>query len=181
MLLTCHALSGYSGAGKKGILQYESEDRDPLLDSPRQYGLTQGHKHLPEMMKISGLTYAPVFNPIICDFPRGMVVSVPLHRSMMAKQLNLSEIHEFYQEYYSGEKMISVLSPQAEEEGANGFIASNELSESDRLQIIVCGNEERFTLLARLDNLGKGASGAAVQNLNIMMGVPEETGLSWEE
>mgnify|MGYP004496984039 FL=1 len=175
--VSCHAVSGYSGAGKKGIAQYESPDRNPELDSPRQYALTQAHKHIKEMMTISGLSELPVFTPIVDDYYNGMVVSVPLHMRTLEKKLTLSELRDVYAAHYEGQRFVKVMPLCGEGVLADGFIAANTLKDTNDMQIFVCGNDDRAVISARFDNLGKGASGAAVQSMNIMMGVPEETGL----
>ena len=168
---TCNAVSGYTGAGKKGIAQYEAEGRDHSLDSPRLYALSLQHKHLPEMQKICGLQHPPVFNPYICDFPCGMTVHVPLYRSLLKKQLTVGEIEEVFKEHYAGCKFVQV----AKEE--SGYLAANTLEGTNLLQVFVNGNDEQILLSARLDNLGKGASGAAVQNMNIALGLDEALSL----
>ena len=174
-LVSCHALSGYTGAGKKAIAQYGAPDRDPELDSPRQYGLGLSHKHLPEMAALAGLTHKPLFNPMICDYPQGMTVSVPLFSAQLNRAADPDALRAFYAEYYAGQPFIRV---QPAGEPASGFLGANNLAGRDILEIFVCGNAEQLTLISRLDNLGKGASGAAVQNMNIMLGCPEETGLT---
>ncbi len=172
--VAAHAVSGYSGAGKKAIAVYESADRPDEFDSPRQYALTQQHKHLPEMQKICGLEYAPAFNPLICDFFSGMVVSLPLHTRLLAKKYGVDDIRKALAEYYAESYFVKVM-PEGEPE--DGFIGSNNLSGTNFMEIFVNGNDERLIICSRLDNLGKGASGAAVQCLNIMMGIDEKTGL----
>ncbi|MDE6728691.1 MAG: N-acetyl-gamma-glutamyl-phosphate reductase, partial [Oscillospiraceae bacterium] len=172
--VTVHAVSGYSGAGKKAIAQYEAADRPAELDSPRQYALTQQHKHLPEMQKICGLEYAPAFNPLVCDYFSGMVVSLPIHTRLLTKKYTAGDIRKALAEYYADSFFVKVLS---EGEPQDGFIGANNLSGTNFMEIFVNGNDERLILNARLDNLGKGASGAAVQCLNIMMGIDEKTGL----
>ncbi len=169
-----HAVSGYSGAGKKAIAVYEGENRPAEYDSPRQYALSQQHKHLPEMQKICGLEYAPSFNPLICDFFSGMVVSLPLHTRLLTKKYSVSDVRKALSEYYFDAHFVKVM---PEGEPADGFIGSNNLSGTNNMEIFVNGNDERMILCSRLDNLGKGASGAAVQCLNIMMGIDEKTGL----
>ena len=163
----CHAVSGYTGAGKKGIAQYEAEERDRALDSPRLYALGLHHKHLPEMQKVCALSHPPVFTPYICDFPCGMTVHVPLYRSMLQKKLTVGEMEELFREHYAGCRFVKV----AQEE--SGFLAANTLEGTNLLQVFVNGNDEQLLLSARLDNLGKGASGAAVQNMNIALGLDE--------
>lgn len=172
--VSAHAVSGYSGAGKKAIAVYESADRPAEFDSPRQYALTQQHKHLPEMQKICGLEYAPSFNPLICDFFSGMVVSLPLHTRLLTKKYGADDIRKVLSEYYADSFFVKVM-PEGEPE--DGFIGANNLSGTNNMEIFVNGNDERLIICSRLDNLGKGASGAAVQCLNIMMGIDEKTGL----
>lgn len=163
-LLTAHSITGYSGGGKAMIADYESDERSPLLDGPRQYAIAQKHKHLPEMTKITGLENAPVFCPIVADFYSGMEVTIPLFKS----QLNyggLEEIKQIYKELYNTE-IISY--KEANDEG--GFLSSASMSFKDSMTIEAYGNDDRIILVARYDNLGKGASGAAVECLNIKLG-----------
>lgn len=173
-----YATSGYSGAGKKAIAVYESENRPSEFNSPRQYALTQNHKHLPEMQKISGLKTKPMFNPIVCSYYSGMVVSVPIQTRMLPKKTSLNDIYETMCRHYEGQRLVSVMPMNGENVLENGFLASNTLSNIDTMQIFVCGNDDQVLLCSRLDNLGKGASGAAIQCLNIMMGIDETTGLN---
>ncbi len=170
--LTCHSITGYSGGGKKMIGEYEGEDRDPLLDAPRQYGLTQQHKHLKEMKAITGLTTEPIFCPIVSDFYSGMVVTVPLFKEDLAPGKTVADIKAVYAGLYQG-PMVTY-KPQMDEEG---FLSGAGLSGKDCMEVTVCGNEDRILLLSRYDNLGKGASGAAVQCLNLVLGVDPTTGL----
>ncbi len=172
-----YATSGYSGAGKKAIAQYEGSDKPEEFNSPRQYALSQQHKHLPEMQLFSGLTYKPMFNPIICDYYSGMVVSVPIQTRMLDKKISLEQVNQTYQEHYADAKLVSVNPLMLPKEQKTFFLASNTLSGQNKLEIFTFGNDEQILLCARLDNLGKGASGAAVQCLNIMMGIDETTGL----
>lgn len=171
------ALSGYSGAGKKTIAVYESEDRPKELSSGREYALTQQHKHLKEMKKITGLERTPLFSPIIDDYYSGMVVSVPLYADMLSKKMTPESLLEYYREFYSGKHFIKV-SEVDDEVAASGFIAGNGLSGWDGLKIYVTGNEERIVVSSQFDNLGKGASGAAIQCMNIMLGCDEAKGLN---
>lgn len=173
--LVCYSVTGYSGGGKSMIAQYESTDRPKALDSPRQYGLTQRHKHLPEMRAVCGLAQDPVFAPIVADFYSGMVVSLPLYAKLLAKPAGPAEIHEVFAKHYEGQKLVTVL--PFGDSGEGGYMATNALSGKDRLEILVTGNEERILLCARFDNLGKGASGAAVQCMNLMLGLDETAGL----
>ena len=175
--VTVHAVSGYSGAGKKGIAQYEDSTRAKEFDTPRQYALTQSHKHLPEMQVISGLKFKPMFNPYVCDYFAGMVVSLPLHTRLLSKKYTPADIKAMFDEQYSGSSFIKVAELNGEDVLTNGFIGANELEGTNNMEIIVSGNDEQILVCSRLDNLGKGASGAAVQCLNIMMGVDETIGL----
>ena len=170
VLLSCTSLTGYSGGGRKMIAEYEGADRNPLLEAPRLYGLSQVHKHLPEMVACCGLSHAPVFCPVVAPYYAGMEVIVPLH----ASQLNVegSRLPDLYADYYRDEQLIRVV-PSG---GEAGFLSASALAGRDILQISVEGGE-RITLIARFDNLGKGASGAAIQNMNLALGVPEDTGL----
>ncbi len=172
--LSCHALSGYTGAGKKAIAQYEAADREPELSSPRHYAMGLTHKHLPEMVALCGLTRKPVFSPIICDYPQGMVVTVPLHLDLLTGAQSLESLRDCYHSYYKGETLVTIRPADAP---TCGFVGANNLSGKDTLQIFVNGNDGQAVLTARLDNLGKGASGAAVQNMNLMLGFEEEKGL----
>lgn len=172
--VTCHAVSGYSGAGKKAIAAYESENRPADFDTPRQYALTQQHKHLPEMQKICGLSYAPAFIPLVCDYFSGMVVSIPIFTRLLTKKYTPDDVRKALTEFYEDAYFVKVM-PEGEPE--DGFIGANNISGTNNMQIFVNGNDERLILCSRLDNLGKGASGAAVQCLNIMMGIDEKTGL----
>lgn len=173
--VSVHAVSGYSGAGKKAIAVYEDYDARPLdYSSPRQYALTQQHKHLPEMQKICGLDYAPTFNPLICDYFAGMVVSLPIHTRLLTKKYSVADVRKALAEYYDSSVFVKVM-PEGTPD--DGFIGANNLSGTNNMQLFVNGNDDRMIICSRLDNLGKGASGAAVQCLNIMMGVDETTGL----
>ena len=175
--LTCFSVTGYSGGGKSMIADYESDARIDLaeegavdpLDSPKQYGLTQSHKHLKEMQKISGLNIAPVFCPIVADFYSGMTVTVPL----FAKDLKgtVKDIEELYKSVYSSKLLHYETCP-------DGGVFGNALAGRDDMTVTIAGNEERILLISCFDNLGKGASGAAIQNMNIVLGLPEETGLT---
>ncbi len=172
-----YATSGYSGAGKKAIAVYEGDDKPYEFNSPRQYALSQQHKHLPEMKAVSGLEYTPMFNPMVCDYFSGMVVSVPIQTRTLPKSVTPADIHTMYAEHYNGANMIEVMPLMSADEQKSFFLASNTLSGLNKMQIFVFGSDEQILLCSRLDNLGKGASGAAVQCLNIMMGIDETTGL----
>lgn len=167
----CHAVSGYSGAGKKGIAEYEAENRPPLYDTPRLYALSLSHKHLPEMKAVCGLSRTPVFNPYVCDYYCGMTVNVPLFADLLVKKTAAADIRALLAEHYAESAFLSV----GEEE--SGYISANTLNETNRMEILVNGNDERILLTARFDNLGKGASGAAIQNMNIALGLDERISL----
>lgn len=170
------AISGYSGAGKKTIAMYESGDRPKELSSGREYALTQQHKHLKEMKKITGLERTPLFSPIIDDYYSGMVVSVQLYADMLTKKATSESLLNYYAEYYKNQRFIQV-SAIDDEIAAGGFLAGNGLSGWDGLKIYATGNEERIVLSSQFDNLGKGASGAAIQCMNIILGCDEAKGL----
>ena len=154
------------------ISEYEGEDRDPLLDAPRQYGLTQQHKHLKEMKAITGLTTEPIFCPIVSDFYSGMVVTVPLFKEDLVPGKTVDDIKAVLAKQYTG-PMVTY--KETMDEG--GLMSGAGLSGKDTMEVTVCGNEDRILLIARYDNLGKGASGAAVQCLNLVLGVDITTGL----
>ena len=170
ILLTATSLTGYSGGGKSMIADYENKERDSLLNAPRQYGILQKHKHLPEMTKVCGISNAPAFMPIVADFYSGMEVTIPL----FASQINATaeDIKKIYKEKYNGP-----IVKYAENFSENGFVSANKLSFNDGMEISVSGNEDRILLIARYDNLGKGASGAAIECMNICLGAEETTGL----
>lgn len=175
--IVCHAVSGYSGAGKKAISQYESADRNNSLDSPRLYALTQEHKHLPEMQKISGLSYKPIFNPYVCDYFQGMTVTIGFYTRLMQKKLTGQELTQIYQEHYNSSNFVKCADFLGEGILDEPFIPANTLAQTNNMQLFVYGNQERLIVTSRFDNLGKGASGAAIQCMNIMMGIDERTGL----
>ncbi len=171
-----YATSGYSGAGKKAIAAYESDEKPFELLSPRQYALNMDHKHLPEMQKISGLENKPMFNPIVDNYFSGMVVSVPLQSAILGSKLSHEKIREALFENYGDSNFVEV-KPAGTEALDGKFLDSNALSGTNKMELFVFGNEDQVLVCSRLDNLGKGASGAAVQCLNIMMGIDETTGL----
>ena len=170
-LITCHSITGYSGGGKGMIAEYEGEERPLTFDAPRQYALAQQHKHLKEMKAITGINNAPVFCPIVSDFYSGMCVTVPLFKEQL-KNANIDDIKAIYKNKYNG-PIVNFM----DEIGENGFISANGIMGKDSMQIFVEGNEDRILLIARYDNLGKGASGAALQCMNVMMGTDITTGL----
>ncbi len=172
------SLTGYSGGGKKMIAEYEGEERAMELNAPREYALGQQHKHLKEMKKITGLAKEPLFSPIVADYYSGMVVSVPLYTEYMKKYRTPQEVQAFLKEYYAGQKFIKVMDLGSDTELHGGMLAGNGCSGWDGLKVYVTGNEERIVLSAQFDNLGKGASGAAIQCLNIVLGCEEDKGLN---
>ena len=168
--LTCFSLTGYSGGGKNMIAEYEDPQRSPLLNAPRQYALGQAHKHLKEMNVICGIENSPVFCPIVADFYSGMEVTVSLFKKDL--QGAMADVRRIYAEYYTGS--LIRFKETADEKG---FLSAAAFSGRDDMEVTVTGNEERILLVSRFDNLGKGASGAAIQNMNIVLGLPETTGL----
>ena len=168
--LSCFSLTGYSGGGKKMIAEYESPDVSALYKAPRQYGLTQQHKHLAEMKIVTGIGALPLFCPIVADFYSGMEVTVPIAAGDI--KTDIKGLCEIYKNYYN-----NGLVHFCEDASEGGFLSAAAFSGRDDMQITVCGNDERIILVARYDNLGKGASGSAIQNMNILMGVDEKTGL----
>lgn len=170
-LITCHSITGYSGGGKKMIAEYEGEGRDALLGAPRQYALGQSHKHLKEMKAVTGLESLPIFCPIVSDFYSGMCVTVPLFKEQLSKG-NINDIKSIYAQKYQGP-----IVKYCDEICEGGFISANGNSTKDSMQIFVEGNEDRILLIARYDNLGKGASGAAIECMNIMLGADITSGL----
>ena len=169
--LSCFSLTGYSGGGKKMIGEYEAETLPPLYQAPRQYALGQTHKHLPEMAKYCALEHAPVFCPIVAPYYAGMEVTVPLTPGETGA--SIEEIREVYRKAYA-----SGLIRFAEAPDEGGFLSAEALAGRDSMEISVFGNPERMLLTARFDNLGKGASGAAIQNMNIVLGLDEKEGLT---
>ncbi len=170
--LTCHSVTGYSGGGKKMIAEYEDDSRDFLLDAPRQYGITQQHKHLREMKKITGLSYEPIFCPIVSNFYSGMMVTVPIFASDLKNGATINDIKNIYKNKYNTDIVKYI-----DDTDKGGFVSAHSMAKSDGMEIMVSGNEERILLIATYDNLGKGASGAAVECLNYVLGQAPDTGL----
>lgn len=168
-----HSLTGYSGGGKKTIAQYNDENRGIELSSPREYALGLNHKHLPEMVNECGLAQAPLFNPIICDFYSGMCVTVPIFAKSLNKKMGVADIRNYFADYYCGQNFVRV----AADDEVPTYLAANTMSGTNGLKIYISGNDERIFIASVFDNLGKGASGAAVQNMNIMFGLDERTSL----
>ena len=169
-LLSCFSITGYSGGGKKMIAEYDVTE-DELFKAPRQYGISQNHKHLPEMAKFTGLENPPVFSPIVAPFYSGMEVTIPLFPKSLG--VRKSDLETVYSDFYKSGLIYFNKTPDE-----NGFLSASKLSGRDDMEISVLGNDERLILTARFDNLGKGASGSAIQNLNIVMGIDEATGLN---
>jgi N-acetyl-gamma-glutamyl-phosphate reductase len=173
---SANAISGYSGAGKKGIAQYEDQNRAAEFDAPRLYAMSQMHKHLKEMQYFPKLKEKPLFNPYVCDFIQGMIVTIPLYASKLNKKYTPAEIRDMLADFYKGKDFVRVM-PYDEKGTESGFLSANHLAGKDFLEIYVSGNEERINISACLDNLGKGASGAAVECMNIMLGLDPKKGL----
>lgn len=167
----------YGGGGKKMIAQYEADTRTPDLDAPRPYGLTQSHKHLPEMQQISCLTHAPIFAPIVADYYAGMQVTIPLFRQQLNCAHPVEELTACLKAHYASSPIVSVLDAQ-DVAAFGGFIPANALAGKDSMKLMVLGNDDRIELVSLFDNLGKGSSGAAIECLNLMTGAPETTGLN---
>ena len=173
--LSCFSLTGYSGGGKSMIADYEAPERDELLSGPGIYALGQGHKHLPEMQKICSLAHTPIFCPIVDDYFKGMATTVPLHLPTLRGVETLAQLRAVYADFYAGQALIYVA--DGEETAARGKLYGNAMAGRDSLAIVVAGNDERCTVTALFDNLGKGASGAAIQNMNLALGLEPGTGL----
>jgi len=163
--LACHSITGYSGGGKKMIADYREEPLKPGYDSPRQYALGQAHKHLPEMKYICGLDYEPMFSPIVANFYAGMVVSVPLHARYLKDHMGAKAVWEYMAEYYKDAAAVKVMDFDA----APAMLDASTMAGRDDMEIYVTGNDERILLASRFDNLGKGASGAAVQCMKMII------------
>jgi N-acetyl-gamma-glutamyl-phosphate reductase len=171
------SLTGYSGGGKNTIAAYADENRPKEFDSAREYALSQQHKHLKEMQKVTGLVRVPLFSPIIDDYYSGMVVSVPLYTDMLRGEQTPETLREFFANYFAGQKFVEVCGAD-DGVAASGFLPGNGLSGWDGLKVYVTGNKERVVLSAQFDNLGKGASGAAIQCMNLVLGCSEDKGLN---
>ena len=174
--IVCYSVTGYTGGGKSMIAEYEDPNRNTELDAPRQYALTQQHKHLKEMVAVNGLERTPVFAPIVADFPRGMVVSVPLFADLLTRRATVQDVRDIFKKHYDQKPFVKV-----REAREDGMIGANNFAGRDDMEIEVGGNDERILVTARFDNLGKGASGAAVQCMNLVLGTDETTGLNLGE
>ncbi len=176
--ITCQSITGYSGGGKKLIDRYETPgSNNKHLSCPRFYALKLNHKHLPEMQKVSGLQYPPVFTPIVGDFYQGMAVAIPLLKRLLKKNMAAEEVRELMAAYYAAERFVRVMPFESDSYLDNGFFDATGCNDTNKVEIFVFGHSEQILVISRLDNLGKGASGAAVQNMNIMLGVEEGAGL----
>ena len=173
---SANAISGYSGAGKNGIKQYEDKERSSEFDAPRLYAMSMAHKHLPEMQVIAGLKDKPLFNPYVCDFYEGMLVTIPLYTKLLNKKYSVEEIHDKFAEYYKGQDFVRVM-PLKEKGTDDGYLSASHLAGKDYMEIYIAGNEDRINITCALDNLGKGASGAAIESMNIVLGLDPKTGL----
>ena len=171
------SITGYSGGGKKMIEQYQAVPQQPALTSPRPYGLTLDHKHLPEMMAHTGLTQTPHFMPVVGNFYKGLAVTVPLHLSQLARGATAEAVHAALARRYADERFVNVLPLRDPATLEHGFLDVQACNDSNRIDILVFANDSQVLLAARLDNLGKGASGAAVQSMNVHLGVDEALGL----
>jgi N-acetyl-gamma-glutamyl-phosphate reductase len=170
------SITGYSGGGKSMIAQYEAGD-DPMLNAPRPYALGLAHKHLPEMRAMTGLLSAPVFMPVVASFYKGLAVSVPLHFSQLKPGTTGADLHQVFEERYALERFIRVLPLSDPDTLASGFFDVQACNDTNRVDVGVFANATQALLIARLDNLGKGASGAAVQAMNVHLGLDEALGL----
>ena len=172
--LSCFSLTGYSGGGKKMIAEYEADGRDTALDAPRVYGLSLQHKHLPEMTAVCGLSQPPVFSPIVADYYKGMSTSVPLHSALLNGRPTARDVHTLLTAHYKDQPLVHVLPFGSEPP----MLSGNAMAGRDSMELVVCGHDEQILITALFDNLGKGASGAAVQNMNLLLGLDETTGLT---
>jgi N-acetyl-gamma-glutamyl-phosphate reductase len=175
--VSCHAVAGYSGGGKALIAEYENTNAPDYVKNPRPYSLALNHKHVPEMTKIVGLARPLIFAPTVVNVYNGEIISIPLVASYLKKQISAVDIRAVLAEYYAGEQFIKVMPYPADDYLKNGFLTFTDCNGTNNLEIFVFGSKDRILLSARYDNLGKGASGAAVQNMNIILGLPEITGL----
>ncbi len=175
--VTSHTVAGYSGGGKSMIVDYLDPKAPEYIKNPRPYSLALNHKHIPEMTKICGLTRSPVFAPTVVNVYAGEIISIPLIPAYLKKPYPAADIRKTLAEYYAGEIFVKVMPYPADDYLKNGFLTFTDCNDTNNLEIFVFGGNDRVLVSARFDNLGKGASGAAIQNMNIVLGVPEETGL----
>jgi len=171
--LTCFSLTGYSGGGKSMIRVYE-EEKTPDMYAPRLYGLNLKHKHLPEIVYVTGLTRTPVFCPVVDDYYSGIAATIMLHNDMLSEKLSTADIRNIFVDYYAGEEFVTVApAPLGADINSVGMLESNWGVNTNDLELTISGNNEQTIVTARFDNLGKGASGAAVQNMEIMLGLTQ--------
>ncbi len=175
--VACTSLTGYSGGGKK-LIEIFNESKLPAINSPKPYALGLRHKHLPEMQKITGLLYPPLFMPVVGNFYKGMAVSIPLLPRLLSKKVLAADVHQILADHYSSERFVKVMPFESDIYLDGGYFNVEACNDTNRLEIFVFGHDDQILLTARFDNLGKGASGAAVQNMNIMLGLDEGTGLA---
>ncbi len=175
--VTCHTVAGYSGGGKAMIADYQDKSAPDFIKNPRPYSLALNHKHIPEMTKIAGLSRPPIFAPTVVNVYAGEIISIPLVPDYLKKKMGAAEIREALAEYYAGEKFVKVMPYPADDYLKNGFLTFTDCNGTNNLEIFIFGGKDRILVSARFDNLGKGASGAAIQNMNIVLGVDESTGL----
>ena len=175
--VTTYAIAGYSGGGRSMIADYDAPDSPEYIRNPRPYSLALKHKHIPEMTKYTGLAEPPVFTPTVVDVYKGEIISIPLIASHLQKRHSAEGIRDFLAEYYAGEQFIQVMPYPADDYLVNGFLTFTDCNDTNNVEIFVFGDSDRVLVSARYDNLGKGSSGAAVQNMNIILGMPETAGL----
>lgn len=175
--VTCTSLTGYSGGGKKLIASYETPDSQDGLNSPKHYALKLTHKHLPEMQKMADLKYPPVFAPVVSNFYKGMAVSVPLVPRLLNKKVSAGDVRDLLASHYASEHFVRVMPFESDSYLDNGFFNAEACNNTNNAEIFVFGHDDQIMVITRFDNLGKGASGAAIQNMNIMLGLDERIGL----
>jgi N-acetyl-gamma-glutamyl-phosphate reductase len=175
--ISAFSISGYSGGGKSMIEQYQAPNLSEDMRNPRPYALKLSHKHVPEMQKIPGLAYPPVFFPTVANFYNGEVISIPFFKRLLLKKMTAKDIQTFYEDYYKGEQFVKVMPYPNDSVVSNGFLTLTQCNDTNKAELFVFGDEEKMVLTARFDNLGKGSSGAAVQNMNIKIGAAENSGL----
>ncbi len=175
--VSAFSISGYSGGGKSMIAEYAAPNLSEDMRNPRPYGLKLNHKHVPEMQKIPGLTYPPIFFPTVANFYNGEVISIPFYKRLLSKKMSSKDIFLFYQDYFKGERFVRIMPYPTDAVVKNGFLTLTQCNGTNMVEIFVFGDEEKMVIASRFDNLGKGSSGAAVQNMNIKIGAAENTGL----
>ena len=175
--INAYSISGYSGGGKSMIADYQTNQLNEHIRNPRTYSLVLNHKHIPEMQKIVDLSFPPIFSPTVANFYHGELITIPLFTRLLSKKITAKDLSLFYQNYYSREMFIKVMPYPCDEILKDGFLTITDCKNTNRLEIFVFGNDDRVLLTARFDNLGKGSSGAAIQNMNLKIGAPEEKGL----